>query len=39
MADYITRWDPFRDVVTLGEAMDRLFDNSFDVNIPAVPLS
>ncbi len=32
MADYITRWDPFRDVVTLGEAMDRLFDNSFVAN-------
>ena len=32
MADYITRWDPFRDVVTLSEAMDRLFDNSFVAN-------
>ncbi len=29
MADYVTRWDPFRDVVTLGEAMDRLFENSY----------
>ena len=29
MANYITRWDPFRDVVTLSEAMDRLFENSY----------
>ena len=29
MPNYISRWDPFRDVVTLGEAMDRLFENSF----------
>lgn len=29
MADYMTRWDPFRDVVTLREAMDRLFEDSF----------
>jgi HSP20 family protein len=29
MADYLTRWDPFRDVVTLREAMDRLFEDSY----------
>ncbi|MFQ6014070.1 MAG: Hsp20/alpha crystallin family protein [Anaerolineae bacterium] len=25
----ITRWDPFRDLVSLREAMDRLFEESF----------
>ncbi|MEJ5198414.1 MAG: Hsp20/alpha crystallin family protein [Anaerolineae bacterium] len=29
MADYLSRWDPFREVVTLREAMDRLFEDSF----------
>ena len=29
MADFITRWDPFREVVTLREAMDRLFEDSY----------
>jgi HSP20 family protein len=29
MADYITRWNPFREAVTLREAMDRLFEDSF----------
>jgi len=29
MADMITRWDPFRDTVTLREAMDRLFEDSW----------
>ena len=29
MANYISRWDPFREVVTLREAMDRLFEDSF----------
>jgi hypothetical protein len=29
MAENISRWDPFRDVVTLREAMDHLFDDSF----------
>jgi HSP20 family protein len=29
MADMITRWDPFRETVTLREAMDRLFDDSW----------
>lgn len=29
MADYLTRWDPFRDVVTFREAMDRLFDDTY----------
>lgn len=29
MANYITRWDPFREAVTLREAMDRLFEDSF----------
>jgi HSP20 family protein len=28
MADMITRWDPFREAVTLREAMDRLFEDS-----------
>jgi HSP20 family protein len=32
MADFLPRWDPFREVVTLREAMDRLFEDSF---IPA----
>ncbi|NLD72139.1 MAG: Hsp20/alpha crystallin family protein, partial [Chloroflexi bacterium] len=25
----ISRWDPFRDLITLREAMDRLFEESF----------
>jgi HSP20 family protein len=29
MADFITRWDPFREAVTLREAMDRLFEDSY----------
>ena len=29
MASYVTRWDPFRETVTLREAMDRLFEDSF----------
>ena len=29
MASYVTRWDPFREAVTLREAMDRLFEDSF----------
>ncbi len=29
MVDYLSRWDPFREVVTLREAMDRLFEDSF----------
>src|SRR5512136_1627546 len=29
MADSVTRWDPFREAVTLREAMDRLFEDSF----------
>jgi len=29
MAQFITRWDPFREAVTLREAMDRLFEDSF----------
>ncbi len=29
MADMLTRWDPFREAVTLREAMDRLFEDSF----------
>ncbi len=29
MPSYISRWDPFRDVVTLRDAMDRLFEDSF----------
>jgi HSP20 family protein len=29
MADMITRWDPFREPVTLREAMDRLFEDSW----------
>ncbi len=32
MADFLTRWDPFRETVTLREVMDRLFEDSF---IPA----
>jgi len=28
MPEYLTRWDPFREVVTLREAMDRLFEDS-----------
>ncbi len=32
MANFVTRWEPFRDVVTLREAMDRLFEDSY---IPA----
>jgi HSP20 family protein len=27
--NYVTRWDPFREAVTLREAMDRLFEDSF----------
>jgi len=29
MPSYVTRWDPFREAVTLREAMDRLFEDSF----------
>ena len=29
MPSYISRWDPFRDVVTLREAMDRIFEDSY----------
>jgi HSP20 family protein len=29
MANHITRWDPFREAVTLREAMDRLFEDSY----------
>ena len=30
MAGYVTRWDPFRDVVTLREAMDRLMEDPYN---------
>src|SRR5512139_3588322 len=29
MADQMTRWDPFREAVTLREAMDRLFEDTW----------
>ena len=29
MANYVARWDPFADVVTLREAMDRLTEDSY----------
>lgn len=29
MANKLTRWEPFRDMVTLREAMNRLFEESF----------
>ena len=29
MVNQLTRWDPFREAVTLREAMDRLFEDSF----------
>jgi len=29
MADLVTRWDPFRETVTLREAMDRLFEDTW----------
>ncbi len=29
MADYMTRWDPFREAVSLREAMDRLFEDTW----------
>jgi HSP20 family protein len=29
MADMLTRWDPLRDAVTLREAMDRLFEDTW----------
>ena len=29
MADYIDRWDPFRDVITLREAMDRMMEDGY----------
>jgi HSP20 family protein len=29
MANHLTRWDPFREAVTLREAMDRLFEDTF----------
>lgn len=37
MADYLTRWDPFRDVVTLREAMDRMFEDSYSPQRRVVP--
>lgn len=30
MAEYVTRWDPFRDVVTFREAMDRLMEDGYN---------
>ena len=30
MAEYVARWDPFRDVVTLREAMDRLMEDGYN---------
>lgn len=32
----LTRWDPFREMITLREAMDRLFEESF-VRPPVAP--
>jgi HSP20 family protein len=29
MANYVARWDPFRDVVTLREAMDRMMEDGY----------
>jgi HSP20 family protein len=29
MAEFVTRWAPFRDAVTLREAMDRLFEDTW----------
>lgn len=29
MADFLTRWDPFRDIISLREAMDRLFEDTW----------
>ena len=29
MAELVTRWDPFREAVTLREAMDRLFEDTW----------
>lgn len=29
MMDMLTRWDPFREAITLREAMDRLFEDTF----------
>ncbi len=29
MANQVTRWDPFREAITLREAMDRLFEDTF----------
>jgi HSP20 family protein len=29
MAEFVTRWDPFREAVTLREAMDRLFEDTW----------
>ena len=34
MAAILTRWDPFRDVVTLREAMDRLMEDGFTSRRP-----
>jgi len=34
MATYMTRWDPFREAVTLREAMDRLFEDTWVPNQP-----
>jgi HSP20 family protein len=29
MADFVTRWDPFREAVTMRAAMDRLFEDTW----------
>jgi len=29
MADYLSRWEPFREAVTMREAMDRLFNDTY----------
>ena len=39
MSDGIVRWEPFRDLVTLREAMDRLFAESFVRPDAAFPMS
>ena len=39
MSDGIIRWEPFRDLVTLREAMDRLFAESFVRPDAAFPMS
>ena len=35
----LTRWDPFREMLSMRRTMDRLFDRAFDAEFPSVATS